>query len=179
MAILDQNVHPQISELNEYSKVKITCPVCKVNKELKFPKSIINEARQLTTISLPKGLLCDHHFQAFVDKNFIVRGYQKVDFEFETKKSVEHKAYVKLFNDNDEELFENLIIEGNFVEYNPKRKNNRDSHPPPNDTGKNSGKRSLRDIYDEFWEFIDDKNSKFKEFIEKDKRRIKLKLGIN
>ena len=153
--------------------------MCKVNKELKFPKSIINEARQLTTISLPKGLLCDHHFQAFVDKNFIVRGYQKVDFEFETKKSVEHKAYVKLFNDNDEELFENLIIEGNFVEYNPKRKNNRDSHPPPNDTGKNSGKRSLRDIYDEFWEFIDDKNSKFKEFIEKDKRRIKLKLGIN
>ena len=96
MAILDQNVHPQIRELNEYSKVKITCPVCKVNKELMFPKSVIKEARQLTTISLPKGLLCDHHFQAFVDKNFIVRGYQKVDFEFENKKFVDSKADVKL-----------------------------------------------------------------------------------
>ncbi len=129
MAILDQNVHPQISELNEYSKVKITCPVCKVNKELMFPKSIIKEASQLTTISLPKGLLCDHHFQAFVDKNFIVRGYQKVDFEFENKKFVDSKADVKLFNENDAELFERLIFEGNYVEFNPKRKDNRDSHP--------------------------------------------------
>ncbi len=178
MAILDQNVHPQINELIEYSKVKITCPVCKVEKELKFPKSVINEARQLTTISLPKGLLCIHHFQAFVDKNFIVRGYQKVDFEFETKKSVEPKADVKLFNKDGDELFENLIFEGNFVEFKPKRKRNKESHTPPNYTEKALGKRSRKDIYNEFWEFIDDRNINFKEFIEKDKRRLKLKLGI-
>jgi hypothetical protein len=178
MAILDQNVHPQISELNEYSKVKITCPVCKVNKELMFPKSVIKEARQLTTISLPKGLLCEHHFQAFVDKNFIVRGYQKVDFEFENKKFVDSKADVKLFNENDAELFERLIFEGNYVEFNPKRKNNRDSRPPPIATKRNKGKRNLKDIYAEFWEFINDNNVDFKKFIEKDKRRIKLKLGI-
>jgi len=183
MAILEQNIHPQISELNEYLKVKITCPVCKVHKELKFPKSVINKARQLTTISLPKGLICDHHFQAFVDKNFIVRGYQKVDFEFEPKKSLKPKAGLNLFNENDDGLFEDLIFEGNYVEYNPKRKINRDSRPPPNDTDKitekNTGKRSLKDIYDEFWEVINDNNVEFKEFIEKDKRRIKLKLEIN
>lgn len=180
MAILDQNIHPQISELNEYLNVKITCPVCKVHKELKFPKSVVNKARQLTTISLPKGLICDHHFQAFIDKNFIVRGYQKVDFEFETKKSLKSKADVNLFNANDEDFFENLIVEGNYVEYNPKRKNNRDSRPPPpKDTKKKAGKRSLKDVYDEFWEFINDNNVEFKEFVEKDKRRIKLKLGIN
>ena len=179
MAILDQNVHPQISELNEYSIVKITCPVCKVKKELKFPKSVINEAKQLTTISLPKGLLCDHHFQAFVDKNFIVRGYQKVDFEFENKKTPEPKADIKIYNKDDNELFENLIIEGNFVEFKPIRKDNRNSHPPPMKSEINTGKRNLKDIYEEFWEFIDDKNSKFKEFIEKDKRRINLRLGIS
>jgi len=179
MAILDQNVHPQISELIEYSKVKITCPVCKVNKELKFPKSVINEAKQLTTISLPKGLLCDHHFQAFLDKNFIVRGYQKVDFEFEPQKFIDPKSDVKLFNENDEEFFDNLIIEGDFVEYIPKRKNNRDSRPFSKNTELNTGKRSIKDIYDEFWEFIDEKNIEFKEFIEKDKRRLKLKLGIH
>ena len=182
MAILDQNIHPQIKELNEYLNVKITCPVCKVNKELKFPKSVINKAKQLTTISLPKGLICDHHFQAFVDKNFIVRGYQKVDFEFEAKKSLKPKADVNLFNENDEELFENLIVEGNYVEYNPKRKKNRDSRPPPNDTDKNTkkntGKRSLKDVYDEFWEVINDNNAEFKEFIEKDKRRIKLNVRL-
>ena len=183
MAILEQNFHPQISELNEYSSVKIVCPVCKVHKELKFPNSVINKARQLTTISLPKGLICDHHFQAFVDKNFIVRGYQKVDFEFEPKKSLKTKADVKLFNENDDEFFENLIVEGNYIEYNPKRKINRDSRPPPNDTDKNTekntGKRSLKEVYDEFWEVINDNNVEFKEFIEKDKRRIKLKLEIS
>jgi len=178
MAILEQNVHPQISELNEYSSVKITCPVCKVEKELKFPKSVISEARQLTTISLPKGLLCDHHFQAFVDKNFIVRGYQKVDFEFEAKNSGEPKADVKLFNNNDNKLFENLIFEGNFVEFKPKRINNRNSHPLPKITENSKGKRNLKDIYNEFWEFIDDRNINFQEFIENDKRRVKLKLGI-
>ena len=178
MAILDQTVHPQITELNEYSNVKITCPVCKVYKELKFPKSVINKARQLTTISLPKGLICDHHFQAFVDKNFIVRGYQKVDFEFEPKKSLKPKADVKLFNENNDGLFEDLIFEGNYVEFNPKRKKNRDSRPPPITTEKNKGKRSLKDVYDEFWEFINDNNVEFKEFIEKDKRRQILNLSL-
>jgi len=179
MAILDQNVHPQINELNEYSKVKIICPVCKIKKELKFPKSVINDEGQLTTISLPKGLLCDHHFQAFIDRNFIVRGYQRVDFEFENKKFVDSKADVKLFNNNNDDLFENLIFEGNFVEYKPRRETNRGSHPLLKITNINSGKRSLKDIYDEFWEFIDDRNKNFQEFIEKDKRRLKLKLGIN
>jgi len=179
MAILNQNVLPQISELNEYSKVKIICPVCKARKEVKFPKSVINDVGQLTTISLPKGLLCDHHFQAFIDKNFIVRGYQKVDFEFENKNFGDSKADVKLFNETDDELFERLIFEGNYVEFNPKRKNNSDSHPPLIATEISKGKRNLKDIYNEFWEFINDNNAEFKKFIEKDKRRIKLKLGIN
>jgi hypothetical protein len=179
MAILEQDVHPQVNELNEYSGVTITCPVCKISKELKFPKSVINEAKQLTTISLPKGIVCDHHFQAFVDKNFSVRGYQKVDFEFETQKSVESRVDLKLLKENEDELFANLIFEGNYVEYKPKHKNNRSLHPTPENTEQNAGKRSLKDIYDEFWEFIDDRNPKFKEFIEKDNRRIQLKTQIN
>jgi len=66
--------------------------------------------------------------------------------------------------------------EGNFVEFKPKRNSNRDSHPPPKITERASGKRSRKDIYDEFWEFIDDRNKNFQEFISKDKRRLKLKL---
>ncbi|MFX1452620.1 MAG: hypothetical protein ACFFCM_17415, partial [Promethearchaeota archaeon] len=38
--------------------------------------------KHLTTISIPSGSVCDHGFQAFVDKNYKVRGYQIVDFEF-------------------------------------------------------------------------------------------------
>ncbi|MFX1313846.1 MAG: hypothetical protein ACFFHD_14750, partial [Promethearchaeota archaeon] len=49
---------------------------------LNIPIKIINESKQLTTISIPSGLNCEHSFQAFIDKNFQVRGYQIVDFEF-------------------------------------------------------------------------------------------------
>ncbi|MHA2268287.1 MAG: hypothetical protein ACXAB8_10860, partial [Promethearchaeota archaeon] len=58
------------------------CPTCKSKKELKIPSKIINQAKQLTTVSIPSGAVCKHGFQSFVDKNFVVRGYQKVDFEF-------------------------------------------------------------------------------------------------
>ena len=116
MAILEQNLNTQIGELNEYSDVKIDCPVCKASKVMKFPKSVISKSRHLTTISLPKGLVCDHHFQAFLDKNFAVRGYQKVDFEFENKETQKEQADIHLLNGNENKLFDNLVVEGNYVD---------------------------------------------------------------
>ena len=110
MAILHETINTQIGELNEYSDVKIDCPICKSSKVMKFPKSVINKARHLTTISLPKGLICDHHFQAFLDKNFAVRGYQKVDFEFENKEDQKEQTDIQLFIGSENELFDHLII---------------------------------------------------------------------
>ena len=176
MAILEQNLNTQIGELNEYYDVKINCPVCKSSKVLKFPKSVISKSRHLTTISLPKGLVCDHHFQAFLDKNFAVRGYQKVDFEFENKEDQKKHVDIQLFRGNENELFDRLIVEGNYVEYRPDVKKINVLKQKSQENKKYGGKRSLKEIYNEFWEFIDDNNSEFKEFIRKDKRRIKLKL---
>ncbi len=65
-----------------YRDILAVCPTCKSRKELKIPTKIINQSKQLTTVSIPSGTVCDHSFQSFVDKNFVVRGYQKVDFEF-------------------------------------------------------------------------------------------------
>jgi hypothetical protein len=66
----------------DFENIHVVCPTCKVTKDLKIPSKIINRAKQLTTVSIPSGAVCEHGFQSFVDKNFIVRGYQKVDFEF-------------------------------------------------------------------------------------------------
>ena len=63
--------------------IDVICPICKVKKQINIPEHVINEAKQLTSISISKGIVCNHHFQAFVDKNFIVRGYQKVDYHIE------------------------------------------------------------------------------------------------
>ena len=176
IAILDQNFTAQIGELNEYSDVKIDCPLCKSSKVLKFPKSVINKAQHLTTISLPKGLICDHHFQAFLDKNFAVRGYQKVDFEFEKKGNQKEQADIQFSSESENEIFDQLIMEGNYIEYRPILKDNSNVQQKTKEIKKNKEKRSLKDIYDEFWEFIDDNNSEFKDFISKDKRRLNVRI---
>ncbi|HUS51539.1 MAG TPA: hypothetical protein VMZ91_15320, partial [Candidatus Paceibacterota bacterium] len=170
------------------------CPVCKTRKELKIPKVIINEARQLTTVSIPKGLVCEHHFQAFVDKNFVIRGYQKVDFEiaydiYNKKKKKKHEIT------QPENFYDEIIIEGNYIEFRPnkaqkekeiaekkKKKKNliikeeilsnpnkKKNESPP--SVKEKHVMSIEEIYDEFWEFIDNENEDFKQFIEIDNRR--------
>jgi hypothetical protein len=150
------------SIMKEEIVIRMECPICKTKKDVKFPRSIINQAKQLTTVSITKGLLCGHHFQLFLDKDFKIRGYQKVDYELnpevsKNKEKSDKKA--KNTTDNDKELFENLILDGNYLEYKPPAKN----------------KMSLAEIYEEFWELIDNRNEEFQEFIIKDKRREGLK----
>ncbi len=64
-----------------YNLVLIECPKCRSRENLKIPKQIINQSKKLTTVSIPSDLICEHSFQVFIDNNFSVRGYQKVDFE--------------------------------------------------------------------------------------------------
>ncbi|TKJ23848.1 MAG: hypothetical protein CEE43_01415 [Promethearchaeota archaeon Loki_b32] len=81
----------------DYHDILVVCPTCKAKKELKIPIKIINQAKQLTTVSIPAGAVCEHSFQTFVDKNFIVRGYQIVDFEF---------SHMEFYESSDTELGE-------------------------------------------------------------------------
>ena len=167
MAVTKISNKVSIGTLNEYMKIQFNCPVCKSKKVLKVPKSVINQAKQLTTVSIGKGLVCEHQFQAFVDKNFNVRGYQKVDFEFENKKVENQNSEFKDFNDSDDDLFENLIMEGNYLEYKPRKSKIQ------NNNNQKKKEMTLKDMYEEFWEFIDDDNEEFSDFIKNDDRRRK------
>ncbi len=154
------------------SKVEFICPVCKSKKSLEIPKTVISEAKQLTTMSIARGLVCEHQFQAFVDKNFQVRGYQRVDFEFENKSNDEKNSDLNINKQGDIGLFENLILEGNYVEYTPKEILKKNYNQQINrKTNFQKKKMSLEDIYNEFWEFIDENNEKFRVFINNDSRR--------
>jgi len=154
------------------SKVEFICPVCKSKKSLDVPKTVISEAKQLTTMSIARGLVCEHQFQAFVDKNFQVRGYQRVDFEFENKSNDEKSSDFNSIKQEDFVLFENLILEGNYIEYTPKEiPKNIHNHQKNRKTNFQKKNMSLEDIYNEFWEFIDENNEKFRVFINKDLRR--------
>lgn len=93
-------------------EILIRCPKCSNNKKLKIPIKVIHQSKQLTTISIPSNLCCEHSFQAFVDKNFIVRGYQTVDFEFSHMEFYESgdSAIEKENSDDHESTFTSLPI---------------------------------------------------------------------
>ncbi|MHA2401152.1 MAG: hypothetical protein ACXADU_19985 [Promethearchaeota archaeon] len=154
----------EIVESSSYDNpatIIFTCPICKNKKGLNFPKSVVAQAKGLTTMSIAKGLVCEHQFQAFVDKNFAVRGYQKVDFELNPIKNEREDPSPRK---SDKDLFENLILEGNYLEYIPKHKGIIPNKP-------RRKKKQLNEIYEEFWEFIDEDNKVFQDFIRKDSRR--------
>ena len=159
---------------NSTVKIEFICPVCKAKKFLDVPKSVIAEAKQLTTMSIARGLVCSHQFQAFVDKNYQVRGYQRVDFEIENNKNQVNNSNLNYSRKDENEFFDNLVLEGNYLEYIPKQ-----IQVNPRETLENEKLNfqkkdmSLEDIYHEFWEFIDENNEKFKVFINKDLRRNK------
>ncbi len=154
------------------TKIQFICPVCKIRRYLEVPKSVIEDAKQLTTMSIARGLVCQHQFQAFVDKNYQVRGYQRVDFEFDNKFNQDQSSEFSNIKQDDTELFENLVLEGNYVEYEPKKTDSKKKKDVKNqEISSHKKKMTHKEIYNEFWELIDDNNDKFKDFIKNDLRR--------
>ena len=63
--------------------ISAICPICKTKLEIELAESILNHDGSLTCLSIQKNTACPHHFQVFVDEDFIVRGYQIVDFSID------------------------------------------------------------------------------------------------
>ncbi|MFW9901392.1 MAG: hypothetical protein ACFFDY_08890 [Candidatus Thorarchaeota archaeon] len=166
--------------LAKTNKIEVICPICKTRDIIGIPSSRLNKKSQLTTISVHKGLICPHHFQFFIDNNFQIRGYQKVDFELNQANSTKLINGVKAFNlteKKDPVLFEQLIIEGDKV--NSKSFDRNDINKISSAKLELISKKKLtpKEIYEEFWEFIDENNSIFHEFIINDNRRPKSSLN--
>lgn len=102
-----------------FEEILTRCPICKESRKLRLPVKIINQSKQLTTVSIPSGLNCEHSFQAFVDKNFVVRGYQTVDFEFSKMELYESSIDVleeKRDSDVEEKDFTSMAIFQNIIQ---------------------------------------------------------------
>jgi hypothetical protein len=161
--------------LGRTNKIQVTCPICKTTDIVGIPPSSINKKSQLTTISVHKGLICPHHFQFFMDNNFQIRGYQKVDLELNRENSRNLRNGVKAFNlyeKRNQDLFENIMLDGDKVKF---RSLDSPNHVRTKtlklEIDKKRKKMTSKEIYEEFWEFIDDNNEIFLEFIINDKRR--------
>jgi hypothetical protein len=159
--------------------IEVICPVCKLKRVIPIPKSVINNATQLTTVSVPKGKICQHHFQMFLDKKFTIRGYQKVHFQIsQDEKDKQFKFDSKKNFVNSLDLYNSGDLDKNKPKPVPRKP---DIYKDKNFVDlkiRIKSKMTLKEIYDEFWEFIDENNEIFRKFILKDKRR-RLLLGMN
>jgi hypothetical protein len=165
---------------NKLKKARFVCPVCKKHQELDIPKSVVEEKKNLTTVSIPKGMICEHQFQAFIDKQFKVRGYQRVDFEFDKPETQQKESSFKYKEKKDSKILKDLIIKGNTIEYKPQNPTVSQKNSKVNTSKKNStsnsinlsedqnkiktkmGQSPLEDIYNEFKDFIDEDYDSFK-----------------
>ncbi len=69
--------------------VNIICPSCGVQGGIELPTTLFsNIPKGLATVNVPAEAVCEHSFQVFIDRNGIVRGYQRVDFELELKQEI-------------------------------------------------------------------------------------------
>ncbi|MEJ2251067.1 MAG: hypothetical protein P8Y70_06235 [Candidatus Lokiarchaeota archaeon] len=183
-----------MNQLIESVRIHLVCPVCSTNKIIDIPKSVVRKAKNLSTVSIPEKIVCSHHFQVFIDQNFKVRGYQKVDY---TLKNEQKKRDLLQKNKN---IVDNLLFKGNFVEYSgiPTHDHTYSENKNNNYTGRASdkidikndnkskillreqskrrsiiGEKSMKEIYEDFWEYIDDDNEIFMDFIKNDERKLK------
>ena len=158
--------------INRY--IEVICPVCKSKKVIQIPKSVVNQASQLTTISVPQDKVCQHHFQLFIDKNFSIRGYQKVDFQLnpgDEKKEKRLKPSYKEHFVNSLDLYQSINSEKNTSKNISEKPKFRQKVSNFEDNFNKKNNMTLQQIYEEFWEFIDDNNEIFSKFINNDKKR--------
>ncbi len=102
--------------------VAFICPICRTKKTVSIPIEIVSNSDGLASISFRSGQVCEHMFQAFIDKNFHIRGYQKIDLEVDndsnlgnSRQSIESEieAMITDFVNSDHEIIGTTLIKKN------------------------------------------------------------------
>jgi hypothetical protein len=70
---------------NYQSGINVVCPECGTAKLFYPPERYRANSEGLTSLNIPASAICEHSFQILVDRNNIVRGYSKADFEILTQ----------------------------------------------------------------------------------------------
>ncbi|MFX0027308.1 MAG: hypothetical protein ACFE8M_12935 [Candidatus Hermodarchaeota archaeon] len=66
------------------AKLQVRCPTCSKNNFIEVSDDEVKKAaRGLFTVNIEEGIICEHSFVAYVDKNFVVRDTFKADFQIE------------------------------------------------------------------------------------------------
>lgn len=71
-------------------KIEVRCPICSKWENIEISDSATeNITKGLLAVNIEAGMICEHSFIAYIDKNFIVRDCLIADFEIEVSSSTE------------------------------------------------------------------------------------------
>jgi hypothetical protein len=71
-------------------KIEVRCPVCSEWKKIEVADDATeNVSKGLLAINIAPGMICEHTFIAYIDKNFTVRDCLVADFEIQIQPSTE------------------------------------------------------------------------------------------
>jgi len=66
------------------AKIDVRCPVCSEWKNIEIPDDVTkNSKKGLLTINITSGMICEHSFIVYLDKNLVVRDCFVADFKIE------------------------------------------------------------------------------------------------
>jgi len=71
--------------MKKIKKVELQCPICMKLGYLSISSNYINKAeRGMFAVEISKGLICEHAFIAYIDRNLIVRDSFTADFQVDS-----------------------------------------------------------------------------------------------
>ncbi|MCF2138777.1 MAG: hypothetical protein K9W44_01815 [Candidatus Lokiarchaeota archaeon] len=80
---------PLPKSTGEHPAIQIQCPTCYKFLYYEIPDSLIEKRTQnpknLVSIKVPSGLICEHSFLIYIDKQFAIRSYSPIDLEHRCK----------------------------------------------------------------------------------------------
>ena len=70
------------------AKIEVRCPICSKWENIEVSDDVTKDlAKGLIAVNINAGMICEHNFIAYVDKNFIVRDCLIADFEIQVSES--------------------------------------------------------------------------------------------
>lgn len=71
---------------DETKKVQLVCPICQKTAFVPIPTYIFERKQAgIAKVQIIPDVVCEHQFVAFIDKNFMARGYDRIDFQLSIK----------------------------------------------------------------------------------------------
>lgn len=92
------------------AKIEVRCPKCSKWENIEISDDATkNLAKGLLAVNINAGMICEHNFIAYIDKNFIVRDCLIADFEIQVSDSVASQEVEENISSEVESINHDLI----------------------------------------------------------------------